>query len=1135
MPQFNDGVSMLYPNKAGGESYVLPSNIFGRRGRGQRYDSGRVIVMGDGGEFEEVIPGVVRLTQNNNVQLCFTTSKGYGTSFIHTDRDELLDSRFMQDVRDWHNVEVTVVFRYIGGNDTGDIVLGSRTGLGDTDPCAGHEYKAGLNLDGLGGFLSKQQYFSAGNDYRNFDTTKMGTQIKGKFVALKFVIYDLDHDGKPTITSEDAESVQLEFYGSVGGSNPFRKLQEYRDQGNWGQAAVCGGEAGAIGLWGGPITTLEWRNGAVIEIQSVSVREIDPTTDFDAVMSGGGSIVFPPNPTPTPTPVPIPDPDPTPTKVTYSFDYKFGKNGSGNGEFLNPHDISFDSSGNAFVSDRNRNDVQKFTHEGVYISKFGGPGSGNAQFNVPYAIQHSPTGDIYVVDRGNNRVQRLDSAGAYISQITTVNGTALNAPEDICFTPSGDMYICDTGNNRIVKLSNTHTFILQWGTTGSGDGQFDHVHSIDVDDAGNVYANSGNQPYIQKFSSTGAFIKKWGKAGTKDGQLLTFLEHMDIQGGRLHIVNNNKRPIVSVFDLEGNFLTKYGSPEKEGSANGQFKEPEHVTVYTDGKPFVIDSSNFRVQVFKMNVGTVSTQSVTVTAATATGTEAVGQVNDSLGVQQIYKTKPGGSVWVSTPGGLLSDPQFSDNNYTIKKGSNGVYNVPGSSRIQSFSTKAQAKKGPDFDGYATHDYDELKKRGAWDSTTTDWRDVEMTAYVKLKGSNTGSSGDEISWVIRSVRHNNASNNGCGGSSYHGNLHISGFCRFKKEDWHVSYQNDSLLSKGIGSVNGKTVGFKFVLYNIDDTKVYLEVWVDKDNNNKWQQMGSKIDAGDWTTNGPDMKHCGATSNTAIISWGSPKVIWKWNAPLSVDISKMSVREIIPTKEDATPPVTPPPTTGGGSGGGDVPATGGTGQVSRLETTYTGMYDVIVDSTGQTCAGAAPPSGTGTYTEKTDFTVTTITDDKQLAASWSAENDRDRVGWYCGTGDAKIHGIRPTRVGVYLKKVGSPTGNATVTMRDSSNNIKVTYGTIDVSTLTTSYVFHSTEFTNDNAATLMGQGMATDWKISVEYNDASSNSSNHICVGVNYNNPVDGVKTYEFQHEKEPGPGYSTVKHTTRDMCGKLYTSP
>ena len=76
-----------------------------------------------------------------------------------------------------------------------------------------------------------------------------------------------------------------------------------------------------------------------------------------------------------------------------------------------------------------------------------------------------------------------------------------------------------------------------------------------------------------------------------------FLEHLDVDSeGRVFLINNNIRPVVQVWDYEGNYLTKFGS-EKEGSANGQLAEPEHVTVDNEGKPFVVDSGNFRIQVF----------------------------------------------------------------------------------------------------------------------------------------------------------------------------------------------------------------------------------------------------------------------------------------------------------------------------------------------------------------------------------------------------------------------------------------------------------------------------------------------------------------------------------------------------------
>jgi DNA-binding beta-propeller fold protein YncE len=294
-------------------------------------------------------------------------------------------------------------------------------------------------------------------------------------------------------------------------------------------------------------------------------------------------------------------PQPLP-QLNFKFVYKFGTKGNGNGQFQDPHDVSFDSSGNVFVPDRIRNDIQKFTHEGMFLSKFGGPGSAPGQFNVPYSIAHDSNNNIYVSDRENNRIQKLSNDGVFITDLKSINGKNFVMPEDLAFDfTNGDLYITDTGNNRIVKLDKNLNFILQWGSLGTGDGQFDHPHAIDVGPDRNVYVSSGFQPYIQKFDPNGNFIKKWGKEGSGDGEMLMFLEHLDVDSeGRLFLINNNIRPVVQVWDSEGNYLTKFGS-EKEGSADGQLAEPEHVTVDNDGKPFIVDSGNFRIQVFTPEV------------------------------------------------------------------------------------------------------------------------------------------------------------------------------------------------------------------------------------------------------------------------------------------------------------------------------------------------------------------------------------------------------------------------------------------------------------------------------------------------------------------------------------------------------
>ena len=414
----------------------------------------------------------------------------------------------------------------------------------------------------------------------------------GRFVGLGACRYNKPSSGG---TSPQDDTVILEAWFNPDPDNDpsdwtmLKRIEDKPGKGWTGSKNKCNGDSDQIGPWSGAQNRMKTNaSGGSIQFKSVTLREIDPFGTFEEPPppdpgggSGGGG---------------------TPPPPSYVYEYKFGTQGSGDGQFLNPHDISFDAAGNCFVCDRNRNDVQKFTHTGTFISKFGSSGSGNGQFNVPYAIQHTPDyANIYVMDRDNNRSQKLDASGNYISKITAANGKNLVAPEDICFDSSNNFYVCDTGNNRIVEFDSADTFIREWGSERSANGQFDHPLLMDIGRDGNVYINSGNQAYIQVFSPTGTFLRKFSKAGSQDGELLTFLEHLDIDiFGRLHIINNNARPIVSVFDCAtGNFLTKYGSPEKEGSANGQFREPEHVTTDSTGKPFVVDSSNFRIQVFSV--------------------------------------------------------------------------------------------------------------------------------------------------------------------------------------------------------------------------------------------------------------------------------------------------------------------------------------------------------------------------------------------------------------------------------------------------------------------------------------------------------------------------------------------------------
>jgi len=77
---------------------------------------------------------------------------------------------------------------------------------------------------------------------------------------------------------------------------------------------------------------------------------------------------------------------------------------------------------------------------------------------------------------------------------------------------AGNVYVVDTGNSRIQKFTNDGTYLTQWGSQGSGDGQFYYPNSVAIDAAGNVYVSEQENNRIQKFAPdvTPANTVSWG-------------------------------------------------------------------------------------------------------------------------------------------------------------------------------------------------------------------------------------------------------------------------------------------------------------------------------------------------------------------------------------------------------------------------------------------------------------------------------------------------------------------------------------------------------------------------------------------------------------------------------------------------
>ena len=254
--------------------------------------------------------------------------------------------------------------------------------------------------------------------------------------------------------------------------------------------------------------------------------------------------------------------------------------------------------------------------------------------------------------------------------------------------------------------------------------------------------------------------------------------------------------------------------------------------------------------------------------------------DKFGVLKIHATKQDGEQWYlkSNPN---DDPRYSPQT-TLTKNSDGSFKVKSTKVRMGVFTSS----GFHPEMINTLNHNKIAQAGYMQSPN-DWRDVEITGYVKLNSGNN----DNFVWYARGGRHTGfGSPQGCEGVAYKGGLFYGGATRWEKEQWHTGGYVFAEFGKNIGPIKGKWVGLKVIMYNIvqnDKTAVKLELWVDKSNNNNWIKATEKIDKGGWGNNG---RECGGKPDQ-IITWGGPIAAFRWDGATDVDIKKFSVREIVP----------------------------------------------------------------------------------------------------------------------------------------------------------------------------------------------------------------------------------------------------
>ncbi len=180
---------------------------------------------------------------------------------------------------------------------------------------------------------------------------------------------------------------------------------------------------------------------------------------------------------------------------------EFGSIGWGDGEFLQPKYIAVDKAGNLYITDKLRNDVQKFTSTGTFITKFGGKGNNTGKFHNINGIAINSKNEVFVADTDNHRIQVFNTNGTYLRTIKKFGFRMedLYKPVAIAIDPRNDNLVITDGD-RIKVFTRDGKFITGWGQSGKCNGEFNNPKGIYVDSRGYVYiADTGNHR-IQVFA-----------------------------------------------------------------------------------------------------------------------------------------------------------------------------------------------------------------------------------------------------------------------------------------------------------------------------------------------------------------------------------------------------------------------------------------------------------------------------------------------------------------------------------------------------------------------------------------------------------------------------------------------------------
>lgn len=200
------------------------------------------------------------------------------------------------------------------------------------------------------------------------------------------------------------------------------------------------------------------------------------------------------------------------------FIARWGTQGADPGQFNNPLNVAIDGGGTVYVADTNNNRIQIFDREGHQEGAWTWDAEDPDRVMLPAAIRFDTDDVVRVLDYAGGKLRTLSSSGAVVATLVL---SETDGAIDFALGSDGQFFGTRTVLDQVAKFGAQGNLLKTWGTSGTGQGQFDRPWGIAVDSSDNVYVTDTRNSRFQVFSSDGEFRLEWGEPGLEPGKFGT--------------------------------------------------------------------------------------------------------------------------------------------------------------------------------------------------------------------------------------------------------------------------------------------------------------------------------------------------------------------------------------------------------------------------------------------------------------------------------------------------------------------------------------------------------------------------------------------------------------------------------------